>query len=146
LWLKVGVVRTTISTRDAASFQLPSDTTFEYNSSPDRVRQLAEAYQGAVICGCSTSGEIEGTQIHDGSLVAAVLRFSRTALRPASAQVSESQGSYAAGESLAQQLQDPSLRGVLVFSDGLKVNGSDTRSRNECRVSRVGSGDRRIGR
>ncbi len=96
-----------------------------YMDMPDRVRQLTQAYKGAVICGCSTSGEIEGTQIHDGTLVAAVLRFSGTPLRPASAQVNESQESYAAGESLAQQLQDPSLRGVLVFSDGLKVNGSE---------------------
>lgn len=96
-----------------------------YMDAPDRLRELTEAYTGAVICGCSTSGEIEGTQIHDGSLVAAVLRFSGTSLRPASAPVGESQGSYAAGESLAQQLQDPSLRGVLVFSDGLKVNGSE---------------------
>ena len=78
-----------------------------------------------MICGCSTSGEIEGTQIYDESLVAAVLRFSGTTIRQAAAKVTDAKGSYEAGKCLAQQLEDPFLRGVLIFSDGLMVNGSE---------------------
>jgi hypothetical protein len=35
LWLKVGVVRTAISNRDTASFQLTANTNFEYSSESD---------------------------------------------------------------------------------------------------------------
>ena len=93
--------------------------------SPEPLRNVVQKYPGAVICGCSTSGEINQTEIHDGTLVAAVMRFSGTALRSAFAPVSKTASSYDAGVTLAQQLLDPSLKGVLVFSDGLSVNGSE---------------------
>src|SRR3984893_2725907 len=43
----------------------------------------------------------------------------------AAASVDHPEESFAAGESIARQLQDPALRGVLLFSDGLNVNGSE---------------------
>jgi len=48
-----------------------------------------------------------------------------TRVATAAATVCSQDESFAAGESIARQLQDPALRGVLLLSDGLNVNGSE---------------------
>lgn len=92
---------------------------------PGPVEAVLAAYPRARIVGCSTSGEVHGTRIHDDSLVVAVARFDHVGLREASAPVASAADSFSAGESIARQLQADDLRGVLVFSDGLLVNGSE---------------------
>lgn len=87
--------------------------------------QLRTTYAGSHIVGCSTSGEIFGTSIFDGSLAVAVLRFERTQVRHAQSVVRTASDSFGAGAELANTLSAPDLRGVLVLSDGLNVNGSD---------------------
>ena len=86
---------------------------------------LARAFPTSRIVGCSTAGEIIGTDLCDHSVVVAAARFDSSTLRTACAAVPASDGSYAAGQDIARQLADPSLRGVLVLSDGLTVNGSE---------------------
>ncbi len=88
------------------------------------IEDVLAAYPQARILGCSTSGEVHGTRIHDDSLVVAVARFEDVQLREASAPVVAASDSFAAGESIAHQLQADDLRAVLVLSDGLLVNGS----------------------
>src|SRR5262245_24471645 len=46
-----------------------------YLEDPSALAELARAYPSSCIVGCSTSGEIFGTRIEDGSLSVAVLRF-----------------------------------------------------------------------
>jgi hypothetical protein len=75
--------------------------------------------------GCSTAGEIHGCEISDNSMAVATLRFDNTPIRTAQAAVHSPHDSYAAGRAIATQLTQPSLRGVLVLSDGLNVNGSE---------------------
>jgi hypothetical protein len=53
------------------------------------------------------------------------VRFDHTAIDTKIAAVQSANESYAAGELLAQQLYTPALRGVLVLSDGIGVNGSE---------------------
>jgi hypothetical protein len=86
---------------------------------------LRRAFPTSRIVGCSTAGEIIGTDLRDGSVVVAVARFDSSTLRTASAAVGSAEGSFAAGQDIAHQLEDPALRGVLVLSDGLTVNGSE---------------------
>jgi len=93
--------------------------------SPEPIRHLAAAYPGATLHGCSSSGEIFGTSILDHSLVVAVAEFERTELRAATANLDGVTDSFLAGKLLAERLADSALRGVLVFSDGLRVNGSE---------------------
>ena len=57
-------------------------------------------------------------------MVAAV-RFDKTPVRMAEAVVRDPQDSYTAGTAIASQLNRPSLRAILVLSDGLHVNGSE---------------------
>jgi hypothetical protein len=92
---------------------------------PGPVEEVIAAYPRARVLGCSTSGEVHGTRVHDDSLVVAVARFDSVGLREASAPVASAADSFAAGESIARRLQADDLRAVLVFSDGLLVNGSE---------------------
>lgn len=93
--------------------------------SADPISEFIERYPQATVIGCSTAGEIFGTQIFDESLSAAIVRFDHTTVRVASAPAESSEDSFAAGETIARQLNDPTLKGVLVLSDGLRVNGSE---------------------
>ena len=97
----------------------------------DRVRdsqaidELVAAFPRAHVVGCSTSGEILETSINDDSLAVAVCRFEHTRLRSLAVPVGDAANSRAAGKRLAEALAAPDLRALLIFSDGLCVNGSE---------------------
>ena len=96
----------------------------EFGSDPAPLQALAEAFPRSVLVGCSTSGEIAGTQVHDASLSVAVARFGHTQLRRALTPVAGADDSFDAGTRLAEQLAGPGLRAVFLLSDGLCVNGT----------------------
>jgi hypothetical protein len=96
----------------------------EFADDPRPFAELAQALPDAVLVGCSTSGEIAGTQVHDASISVAIARFEHTTLRHALAQVKGAEDSWAAGARLARQLAAPGLRAVFLLSDGLHVNGT----------------------
>ena len=89
------------------------------------VEEVRRTYAGAHILGCSTAGEICGTQVSDDSLVATAVSFEHTRLNGAQVKLDQVENSYQAGQYLAQSLDPDGLAHVLVFSDGLAVNGSD---------------------
>lgn len=97
----------------------------EFGADPRPFDDLARAFPNSRVVGCSTAGEIIGTDLRDGSVVVAAARFDASTLRTASAAVRSSDDSFATGEDIARRLSDPGLRGVLVLSDGLGVNGSE---------------------
>ena len=97
----------------------------EYVDDPAPLRELRAAYPQSQLVGCSTSGEIEGSHINDRSIAVAVVKFESTRLHTAVASVSETSESFEAGKNLASRLLGPDLKGILVFSDGLNVNGSE---------------------
>ncbi|MES2150079.1 MAG: FIST N-terminal domain-containing protein [Pseudomonadota bacterium] len=86
---------------------------------------LRAACPDAVISGCSTAGEIQGTEVSDDTIVLTAVCFEATALRLVTAQVAVAADSRQAGASLSRQLHGQHLRHILVFSDGLNVNGSE---------------------
>ncbi len=77
------------------------------------------------IFGCSTAGEIEGSRLRDESVVATSVWFDRGHTAAASVSLAEAKSTEEAGRVLASRLPKEGLVHVLVFSDGLKVNGSD---------------------
>lgn len=89
------------------------------------VQAVIDRFPGATVLGCSTAGEIVGTSIHDKTISGAVVDFDHTRLASAHASVSGPVDSFTAGRTVAEALADPELRGVLVLSDGLAVNGSE---------------------
>jgi hypothetical protein len=86
---------------------------------------VGKAFPQAHLFGCSTAGEIYGTQVTDDSLVTTAIQFDRTQVRGARIRIAEVKDSYQAGERLAQALDKEGLAHVFVLSDGLKINGSD---------------------
>lgn len=86
---------------------------------------LIRQYPTSVIMGCSTAGEIHGAAVHDHSLAVSVTRFARTNLRLVVEPVGGAGGSEEIGRRIARQLGNHAgLRGALVLSEGLHVNGS----------------------
>ena len=92
---------------------------------PDLINNITDTYPNGALVGCSTSGEIWGTEIKDESLTIGVVQFENTETKTASAPVCDPQQSFHAGESIGRTLLRPDLRAVLVLSDGLHVNGSE---------------------
>ena len=86
--------------------------------------ELRGAYPKAHWLGCSTAGEIYGTEVTDETLVATAVAFHYTRLHGASLELEEVGDSYQAGARLAGSLPHESLIHVLVISDGQNVNGS----------------------
>ena len=86
--------------------------------------ELRAAFPQAQLLGCSTSGEMAGTNVDDASISLVVARFEHTRLQLASTEVIAPADSRAAGERLAHQLDGPELRAVFLLSDGLNVNGT----------------------
>ena len=91
---------------------------------PEPIRELTSAFPSSHIVGCSSSGEIHGETLSDGSLSVAVTRFEGTQLRVAVQPVS-SDGSLSAGRELGKILAAEDLKAVFLVSDGLDVNGTD---------------------
>lgn len=86
---------------------------------------LRSAFPDSVITGCSTSGEIHDRQLTDASISVGVFRFREGRVRAAHAPVRSAADSCRAGVLIAEQLTAPDLRAVLIFSDGLNVNGTE---------------------
>jgi hypothetical protein len=90
-----------------------------------RLAELAAALPQAQLAGCSTAGEILDQRVADGGMSVAVARFAHTTLRRAEAAVVAPADSRGAGRELAGALVGPGLRGMLVLSEGLGVNGTE---------------------
>jgi hypothetical protein len=89
------------------------------------ITALQQAYPKALILGCSTAGEICGTQVTDEALVATAIDFEATQIKGACVKITDVENSYQAGKRLAESLDKNGLVHVFVLSDGLTVNGSE---------------------
>src|SRR5215472_6228421 len=76
------------------------------------LHHLRTAYPHAHLLGCSTAGEILGTSVLDGGLVATAIHFEHTTLGGRRLQLQEGMSSFQAGAWLAQQLDPGGLAHV----------------------------------
>lgn len=95
-----------------------------YLDNPEPIRELVDAFPAARVVGCSSSGEIFGETLTDGSLAVAVSRFDHTDISVAM-QPTSIDSSRRAGRELGNELDAPGLAAVFVLSEGLDVNGTD---------------------
>jgi len=95
---------------------------FYENSLP--LRELKQKFPQSTIIGCSTSGEIQGPQLSDESIVVNFTKFVRARFKTAIAKLNSAEDSFLVGKVLSVQVNAADLRGVVIFSDGLKANGS----------------------
>jgi hypothetical protein len=85
---------------------------------------LAEAFPSARRAGCSTAGEISANGVEDGTLVVTALRFNHTDMSQVSTELASMEDSFDAGKRLASSLPAAGLRAVLIFGQGVQINGS----------------------
>ncbi len=92
------------------------------------IDELAAAFPQSLVVGCSTAGQIAGVDLAEEALVALVIKLQRAKPVAAAITIEPDEGSRSAGRRLAEDLlvQSGTEPGtVMVFSDGLHVNGSD---------------------
>lgn len=86
--------------------------------------QLQTAFPQADIVGCTTSGEIHGTQLFDHSLCVTAIQFESSCIFCASANIKDYQNTNKLAAALVAQLPLHELRHVFVLADGQLINGS----------------------
>ncbi len=94
-------------------------------AAPEPIAELQARYPGALVAGCSTAGEILDTEVSDEGLVATALSFEATRVALAMEQDVTERSGNELGRRLAAQLAQPDLVHVLLFADGIGVNGSE---------------------
>lgn len=97
----------------------------KFFAEPDFAPWLARAFPDARRVAVSTAGEIGSEGVGDDTIVVTAVRFERTPLRIVSTHITGMDDSRAAGQRLAQQLAGELPRAVMLFSQGVAVNGSD---------------------
>jgi len=89
-------------------------------------KTLLDKFKGAEIAFCSTAGEIcQKCGVCDHTMVITAVTFEHTKLRSAIVNIQNFANSYDAGKSLADTLNDKSLKHIFILSDGSNVNGSE---------------------
>ncbi len=87
--------------------------------------KLAAAFPAARRVAVSTAGEISSQGVSEASAVISAIRFERTPFRLVSSDIVGMEDSADVGRRLAEQLQAPDLKAVILLSQGVAVNGSD---------------------
>ena len=91
---------------------------------PEVFRQLKTHCPRAIPVGCSTAGEISADGIADDSLLLTIARFDAIGLEVAATDLADMDDSRAAGRRLGEQFEVAPPRALLVFSQGVAINGS----------------------
>lgn len=86
--------------------------------------QIKTAYPQAILMGCSTSGEIYRTEVHDETVVSTAVAFDNARIKAHSLKIGDMKDSHPIGQQLIEGLDKEGLVHVFVLSDGINVNGS----------------------
>ena len=87
-------------------------------------KALMQAFHGAHIAGCSTAGEISRSGVTDESLVVTAITFHQCEVSQVSTELRGMEDSQAAGRRLAQGFKREGLRALMIFGQGVQINGS----------------------
>ena len=116
--------------KDPAGGRRDADLVFIFGSTPlitgsDCVARLKGVFSRARMIGCSTAGEIIGTNVSDNRLIATVVKFRATPITGASVFIHDYPNSAEATKALLARIPRQGLRHLFVLADGLLTNGSD---------------------
>lgn len=89
------------------------------------IDSVRKAYPSAQIVGCSTSGEIYQEEVFNQNIVATAIWFEKTSFEIASQYIHSMEDSFSVGEKLAASLDKENLVHIMIFSEGLNINGSE---------------------
>ncbi len=105
----------------------------------DCMQELFNGFPLSKIVGCSTAGEIFEDELYTGSIVVAVMKFESSYTKVVSSRVDSAKSDAVIGEELMERLcEDETPKAVLVFSDGLNVNGSELTKGINSRIQELG--------
>ena len=93
-------------------------------SDPNRFNEIKSQYPNAHIVSCSTAGEIVDTVVSDDSMVLTAVAFDKIVLDFGVVDIDQSEESFSKGQELAGRISSEGLVHAMVFSDGLRVNGT----------------------
>lgn len=96
-----------------------------YANLSELLTELKSKQPEAIITGCSTSGEIYKERVSDDSLSVTAIKFEKTKIVKKSVSVEKMANSYQAGMTLGSKYEKDNLKHLMVFSDGLNVNGAE---------------------
>jgi len=116
--------------KDPASGRRDADLVFIFGSTAlitgsDCIARLRDVFTQARMIGCSTAGEIIGTNVSDNRLIATVVSFRATPITGASVFIHDYPNSAEATKALLAMIPREGLRHLFVLADGLLTNGSD---------------------
>jgi len=86
--------------------------------------EIKKTFPNSVLIGSSTAGEISMDEIHEDSVVVAILKFQNTKIKLTTESIQSAKDSFLAGEKIASTLKADDLKNIFILSDGLNVNGS----------------------
>jgi len=92
---------------------------------PENIAFIRKAYPMAQLAGCSTSGEICQEEVFDDHIICTAVWFEKTTIEIADEKIISMNDSYLVGEKLAKKLNKGNLRHIMIFSEGLNINGSE---------------------
>ncbi|MBC3863635.1 FIST C-terminal domain-containing protein [Undibacterium jejuense] len=96
----------------------------EHFSHPDFFRILKSAFPAAEMVGCTTAGEISSAVVSNSTSIITAIHFESASFQVATAELKEMDASFQAGKVLAHQLQSSDLKAVMLFGQGVNINGS----------------------
>ena len=87
--------------------------------------EIRKVYPQADVVLASTAGEIHGDEVNDHTVSVTACSFEKSAIKVVEGNVSDCANSFDCGRSITERLKGAGLRHILVFSDGISVNGDD---------------------
>ena len=96
-----------------------------YKDLDETLEVLVNKYPNAKIAGCSTSGEILNTSVDDETIALTAVSFDTTRVKLVKESIEQAQDSRYVGYKITEGLAGEDLRHIMVFSDGLHVNGAE---------------------
>lgn len=85
---------------------------------------IQQKYPDSNIVSCSSSGDILGSELLEESISATAIEFEKTQVVIHEVDTDKVNGSAEAGKEIASQFDQDGLKGVILISNGHKVNGS----------------------
>lgn len=87
----------------------------------DEIRKI---YPNAILVGGSSAGTIRKDELIDNGIIASVLHLEKSRVKLAIEEISETKDSFNIGEKIVHSLLEDDLKHIIVFSDGVNINGS----------------------
>ncbi|MDT0555933.1 FIST signal transduction protein [Patiriisocius hiemis] len=86
---------------------------------------LTKKFPKASITGCSTAGEISNVSVTDRTISFTAIKFNKITHKKVAVPLNKIENSFKSGVNLGNKLLHKDLKHILLFSDGLNVNGAD---------------------